>query len=228
MSNLRIKGTLLTGILTVIPLWVTWLVFKFLINLLANIGKPLVPGFIRLIEMASPTIAAQLNSQWLLYLLALLLTVLALYFIGWLARLVIGQRILSAVEALLVRIPLVDTIYGATKQLLSVLQSKPDNVQRVVLVDFPRRDMKVVGLVTRVLEEKPGGRKMAAVYIPTTPNPTSGYLELVPVADLTPTDWTMDQAMTFIISGGAVAPDTLPASPEHGPRPEDLAPRERD
>jgi uncharacterized membrane protein len=83
----------------------------------------------------------------------------------------------------------------------------------VVLVDFPRRGMKVVGFVTRVMIEEGSGREMAAVYIPTTPNPTGGYLEVVPLDELTPTDWTMDQAMAFIISGGAVAPDTLPASP---------------
>jgi uncharacterized membrane protein len=85
----------------------------------------------------------------------------------------------------------------------------------VVLVDFPRRGMKVVGFVTRVMIEEGTGREMAAVYIPTTPNPTGGYLELVPVEELTPTDWTMDQAMAFIISGGAVAPDTLPAPRTH-------------
>jgi uncharacterized membrane protein len=126
---------------------------------------------------------------------------------------VIGQRILHAFDTLLQRIPLVQTIYGGTKKLMAVLQNKPSGLQRVVLVDFPRKGMKVVGFVTRVMIEDGTGREMAAVYIPTTPNPTGGYLEVVPVSELTPTDWTMDQAMAFIISGGAVAPDTLPASP---------------
>jgi uncharacterized membrane protein len=120
---------------------------------------------------------------------------------------------LHTFDTLLQRIPLVQTIYGGTKKLMAVLQNKPSGVQRVVLVDFPRRGMKVVGFVTRVMIEEGSGREMAAVYIPTTPNPTGGYLEVVPVDELTPTDWTMDQAMAFIISGGAVAPDTLPASP---------------
>jgi uncharacterized membrane protein len=126
---------------------------------------------------------------------------------------VIGQRLLHAFDNVLQRIPLVQTIYGGTKKLMAVLQNKPSGLQRVVLVDFPRRGMKVVGFVTRVMTEEGTGREMAAVYIPTTPNPTGGYLEVVPVDELTPTDWTMDQAMAFIISGGAVAPDTLPASP---------------
>ena len=80
----------------------------------------------------------------------------------------------------------------------------------MVLIDFPHRDMKAIGLVTRVLKEEGTGRELAAVYVPTTPNPTSGYLEVVPVELLTPTDWTVDQAMGFIISGGAVAPETMP------------------
>jgi len=141
------------------------------------------------------------------------LNLLALYLLGWLANRVIGQRLLETFDGLLARIPLVQTIYGGTKKLMAVLQQKPSGVQRVVLIDFPRQGMKVVGFVTRVMTEEGTGREMAAVYIPTTPNPTGGYLEVVPVDELTPTDWTMDQAMAFIISGGAVAPDTLPASP---------------
>jgi uncharacterized membrane protein len=136
-----------------------------------------------------------------------------LYVLGWLANRVIGQRLIDGFDTLLARIPLVQTIYGGTKKLMAVLQQKPSGVQRVVLIDFPRRGMKVVGFVTRVMTEEGTGREMAAVYIPTTPNPTGGYLEVVAVEELTPTDWTMDQAMAFIISGGAVAPDTLPASP---------------
>jgi uncharacterized membrane protein len=70
--------------------------------------------------------------------------------------------------------------------------------------------MKCVGFVTRIIREQGTGRELAAVYVPTTPNPTSGYLEVVPVDRLTPTDWTVDEAMSFIISGGAVSPETMP------------------
>ena len=77
---------------------------------------------------------------------------------------------------------------------------------RVVLIEFPNSEMKTVGLVTRTMRDADTGREYAAVYVPTTPNPTSGYLEIVPLERVTPTDWTMDQAMAFIISGGAIAP----------------------
>lgn len=211
MPRLRIKRYLITGLLTFVPLWVTWVVFKFVLGMLAGIGAPLVSAFVGAATKVSPDLAPTLNRAWILFVLALVLTLLALYLLGWLANRVIGQRLLDGFDALLARIPLVQTIYGGTKKLMAVLQQKPSGVQRVVLIDFPRQGMKVVGFVTRVMIEEGTGREMAAVYIPTTPNPTGGYLEVVPLDELTPTDWTMDQAMAFIISGGAVAPDTLPA-----------------
>lgn len=214
MKRLRLKRYLITGLLTVIPLWVTWVVFKFVLSLLAGIGAPLVTTLLGSFSQHSSKAEAALNSDVVLFVLALLLTLVVLYVIGWLANRVIGQRLIHGFDALLARIPLVQTIYGGTKKLMAVLQQKPSGVQRVVLIDFPRKGMKVVGFVTRVMTEEGTGREMAAVYIPTTPNPTGGYLEVVAVDELTPTDWTMDQAMAFIISGGAVAPDTLPAPPQ--------------
>jgi uncharacterized membrane protein len=213
MRPLRVKRYLLTGLLTFIPLWVTWLVFKFVLGMLAGIGAPLVNALLGALALVAPRAADTLNIQWLIFIIALLITLLALYVLGWLANRVIGQRFINAFDGLLARIPVVQTIYGGTKKLMAVLQNKPSGVQRVVLVEFPRRGMKVVGFVTRVMVEDGSGREMAAVFVPTTPNPTGGYLVVLPLDELTPTDWTMDQAMAFIISGGAVAPDTLPASP---------------
>ncbi|WP_426688036.1 DUF502 domain-containing protein [Rhodanobacter ginsengiterrae] len=213
MRPFRVKRYLLTGLLTFIPLWVTWLVFKFVLGMLAGIGAPLVAGLLGTLALVAPHAAESLKMEWLTFILALVITLVALYLLGFIANRVIGQRFLSAFDGLLARIPIVQTIYGGTKKLMAVLQNKPSGMQRVVLIDFPRRGMKVVGFVTRIMVEEGSGREMAAVYIPTTPNPTGGYLELVPVDELTPTDWTMDQAMAFIISGGAVAPDTLPGPP---------------
>ena len=215
MPPLRLKRYLLTGLLTFIPLWVTWLVFNFLLGVQAGIGAPMVEALLGTLALVAPRAAESLKMEWLTYIAALLITLGSLYLLGFVANRVIGQRFLNAFDNLLARIPLVQTIYGGTKKLMAVLQNKPSGMQRVVLVDFPRRGMKVVGFVTRVMIEEGSGREIAAVYIPTTPNPTGGYLELVPVDELTPTDWTMDQAMAFIISGGAVAPETLPAPPAH-------------
>jgi uncharacterized membrane protein len=145
--------------------------------------------------------------------LALFATLAVILLSGVMARIVVGQRVLRWFEALIRRIPLASTIYGSARQLLDILQTKPDGTQRVVLIDFPHTEMKTLGFVTKVMHENGTGRELAAVYVPTTPNPTSGYLEIVPVEKITPTDWTVDQAMSFIISGGAVSPDSIPFSP---------------
>lgn len=208
--NLHIQRYLITGLLTVFPLWLTWVVFEFLLRQLSRLGAPIVDALMLALVAVFPNVERLFDIGSLRFTLAVLLTLFSLYGLGWLANRVVGKRLLASLDALIDRIPLVKAIYGGTKKLLSVLQTKPDGAQRVVLIDFPHDKMKVIGFVTRVIREEGTGRELAAVYVPTTPNPTSGYLEIVPVEYLTPTDWTVDQAMAFIISGGAVSPDKIP------------------
>ncbi len=219
----RPRRYLLTGIFTVIPIWITYLVFQFILGELSRVGRPWVRALSRLLQQPFPDLAQWILHPWFEYAMATLLTLLGLYLLGWLASRVIGRRVLAAVDRIMARIPLAQNIYGSTRKLLAALQEKPEQVQRVVLIEFPSPDMKTVGLVTRTLRDADSGELLAAVYVPTTPNPTSGYLEIVPVSRLTPTDWTVDEAMSFIISGGAVAPEQVhfarpPAEPPAPPR----------
>lgn len=200
---------LIAGILTAIPIWITWLVFKFVFTQLSKFGMPWVRALAATLDRHVPSLAQWLLQPWFQSVLAIIVTVLALYVLGWAASRVIGGRMIALFDRLVARIPLVQTIYGGTKKLLAALQQKPERVQRVVLVEFPSSDMKAVGFVTRVIKDVDTGQDLAAVYVPTTPNPTSGYLEIVPVERLISTTWTIDEAMTFIISGGAVAPENL-------------------
>ncbi len=200
---------LLTGILSVIPLWITWLVFKFFFVQLSSLGLPWAMAVSKALHQHSPTMAEWLTAPWFQSILAILLTLFALYLLGWVASKVIGERILSLVDSLMQRIPIVQTVYGAVSKLIGVLKSKPENVQRVVLIAFPNPNMRTVGFVTKVLTDDNTGQALAAVYVPTTPNPTSGYMEIVPLEQLISTDWSMDEAMTFILSAGAVAPDRI-------------------
>jgi uncharacterized membrane protein len=206
----RLQRLFLTGLLTLLPIWLTWVVVKFVFGLLSDISRPLIGPALHSIALNDPTRWAWLDDPWVQTALAVLATVAVVLLSGWLARRVFGQRLLRWFEALVSRIPLASTVYGSARKLFDILQTQPDGTQRVVLIDFPHRGVKAVGFVTRILREDGTGRELAAVYVPTTPNPTGGYLELVPVEDLTPTDWSVDQAMTFIISGGAVAPDRIP------------------
>lgn len=205
-SHAHVQRNIITGVLVMIPLWITWLVFSFLFTQLSNFGRPWVRGLSRGLEQNYPALAEWLLTPVFQSVLAALVTLLSLYLLGWVTSRVLGKRLIALFESLIDRIPLVQTVYGATKKLISALQQKPDNVQRVVLIEFPTPEMRAVGFVTQVLTDAKTGRKLAAVYVPTTPNPTSGYLEIVPLERVVSTDWSVDEAMTFIISGGTVSP----------------------
>jgi uncharacterized membrane protein len=207
----RFQRLFLTGLLTLLPIWLTWVVVKFVFVLLSDTSRPLIGPLLHNLAAGNPALR-WLDDLWVQTAIALLATLGVILLSGLMARRVVGQRLLRWLEALIGRIPLASTIYGSARKLLDILQTQPDGTQRVVLIDFPHTEMKSVGFVTRILREQGTGRELAAVYVPTTPNPTSGYLEVVPVEKLTPTDWTVDQAMSFIISGGAVSPDTIPFS----------------
>jgi uncharacterized membrane protein len=200
----------LTGLLTLLPIWLTWVVVKFVFVLLSGISSPVVVPLSEQIAASFPHYLGWVKVEWMQNLIGLAATLLVILSVGVLSRRVIGQRLLRWFGAVIKRIPLASIIYDSAKKLLDMLQTEPGSTQRVVLIDVPHRDMKSVGLVTRVIREQGSDRELAAVYVPTTPNPTSGYLEIVPVELLTPTDWTVDQAMSFIISGGAVAPESVP------------------
>ena len=205
-----VQKLFITGLLTLLPIWLTWVVIKFVFVLLSDISKPWVEPLSHRIAATFPQSLGWFNGLWVQNTIAMVATLFVILAVGALTRRVVGQRLLRWFEALIARVPLANVIYTSARKLLDMLETKPGSTQRVVLIDFPHRDMKSVGLVTRVIREEGSGRELAAVYVPTTPNPTSGYLEIVPVELLTPTDWTVDQAMSFIISGGAVAPDSVP------------------
>jgi len=200
---------MLIGFFTAAPLWVTWLVFDFLLGVLARVGRPLLRAAAGLITPFSSALSDWLQHPGLQTALAILLTLLVLYLVGLLASLVLGRRLIAAMEAMLGRLPLVQTIYGGTKRFLHSLRSSPVSGQRVVLIRFPTPEMKALGFITKVMRDARSGRELAAVYVPTSPNPTSGYIEIVPLDQVVHTDWTVEQAMSFVMTGGANAPDQV-------------------
>jgi len=206
----RLQGLFIAGLLTLLPIWLTWVVLKFVFVMLSDLSRPLIDPILQNLATTAPDALGWLAQAWVKIAIGLIATLGVILISGWLTRRMLGQRLLGWFETVIKRIPLANTIYGSSRKLLDILQTKPDGTQRVVLIDFPHTEMKTLGFVTRVMREQGTGRELAAVYVPTTPNPTSGYLEIVPVEKMTPTDWTVDQAMSFIISGGAVAPDTIP------------------
>lgn len=209
------QSNLIAGLLTVTPLIIVWLVFDFFLTTLSQWGAPLAAGFTAFLEDRVPALRPTLENETVRSGIGVVVALLALYTIGAIASRVIGQRLIHWAEQIITRIPLVETIYSAAKKLVDVLRQKPGaNTQRVVLVDFPGPGLKAVGFVMRTFPDARTGESLAAVYVPTAPNPTSGYLQIVPLAKLTPSEIQGDEAMTMILSGGAVTPDHVSIAPK--------------
>jgi uncharacterized membrane protein len=205
----RAPRYLLLGLLTVAPLWVTWLVFDFVFRQLSAVGGPWVAVLAENISTRVPQAAALLATPGFQASVSVALTLLVLIAVGWLAGNIIGQRMIHWFERLLLTVPLVASIYGGTKRFLAAMKEKPRGLQRVVLISFPTDRMKAIGLVTKIIRDAETDRELAVVYVPTAPNPTSGYIEIVPVDHVVSTDWTIDEAMAFVMTGGVTSPDRV-------------------
>ncbi len=203
------QKNLIAGLLAIIPLVVVWLVFRFLFETLSSFGRPLADSFTDFLRLHVPAVAPVIADGRVRWVTALLLSLLILYCLGAVTNRVLGQRVWAIFEGLINRIPLVQTVYSAARKLVDVLRTKPDNSQRVVLIDFPHEGAKTIGFVMRTFTDAITGEDVAAVYVPTAVNPTTGYLQLLPVAKLVPSDMPADQAMAMVISAGAVMPERM-------------------
>jgi uncharacterized membrane protein len=211
--HLHVQAYLLAGLLTIIPLVIVWLVFAFFLGLLDSVGHPVASQFADFIEALAPGVTPILSNPTIQFLISVVVALLMLYLIGAFASRVIGAQAIIWFEKVVARIPLVDTIYAAAKKLVDVLRKKPDGAQRVVLIDFPIPGQKCLGFVMRTFPDSRTGEELATVYVPTAINPTAGFLQIIPVSKLVPTDIPTDQAMTMIISGGAVSPEHISIAP---------------
>jgi uncharacterized membrane protein len=198
-----LQSNILAGILTIGPLFVTYLIFSFLFTTLAKAGLPLVELFAAIFP------AAWLAQPWLRSVLAILLTFVLLYLAGRLTSVVIGRQAFNLFETLLERLPFVAKVYTSVRQLLDTMMAKKETSQRVVLVDFPIPGQKSIGFLTRTLTDSNTGAPLAAVLLPNAINPTSAFLQILPLERVTETDLTMEQAMSMLMTGGAVGPDSV-------------------
>jgi uncharacterized membrane protein len=198
-----LQSNILAGILTIGPLFVTWLIFAFLFGELARAGMPVV----RLLAAVFPE--EWLSQPWMQSILAIVLTLVVLYVTGRVTSLVIGRQAFRLFEALLERLPFVAKVYTSVRQLLDTMMAKKESSQRVVLVDFPTPGQKSVGFLTRTMTDEATGALLAAVLLPNAINPTSAFLQILPMERVTETDLTMEQAMSMLMTGGAVGPETI-------------------
>lgn len=194
---------ILAGIITIGPLAITYLIFKFILDELAQAGLPVIQ-----------LLAAIFPKDWLRHpvvqpILSIVLTLVMLYVVGRVTSLVIGKQAFNLFETVLERLPFVAKIYTSVRQLLDSMMAKKESSQRVVLIDFPIAGQKSIGFLTRTMNDQTTGELLAAVLLPNAINPTSAFLQILPMARVTETDLNMEQAMSMIMTGGAVGPESI-------------------
>lgn len=200
-----LRRTFLTGLLILLPLFVTYLLIAFLFEIFAGASAPLVKAALRALGAD--------NHTWLRPLVPLVnlgLSLAVIFLLGLVGANIIGRRILGTFERLLLRLPLVKTIYSATKQVVETLQGPGRSFQRVVLIQYPRRGLWMIGFVAaerRDTMNLVSADKVLTVFIPTTPNPTSGFLVLVSPSEVIDLDYTVEEAFKFIVSCGLIGKD---------------------
>jgi uncharacterized membrane protein len=153
--------------------------------------------------------ALPLHGEWLVSAVAITLTFLGVYAAGVVSAWVLGRRAIRMVEWLVQQVPLVATVYAASKKVVdSFTNRSAQPFQEVVLVRFPTPGLRSIGFVTRRFTTA-DGTPQACVFVPTTPNPTTGFLLIVAPGDLEPVPITVDKAVETIMSGGVLMPDVL-------------------
>lgn len=199
-----LQRNILSGIITAGPFFITWLVFTFILGVLANAGLPLI----KILALPFPA-ESWMNRLWIQYLLAVVLTIVLFYLVGRAMSQVVGRQMFALFETSLERLPVVNKVYGSVRQLLETLTSKNQTGQRVVLIEFPMAGQKSVGFLTHTVTDSQTGATLGTVLIPQAINPSSAFLQLVPLDRITETDLTMEQAMSMLLTGGAVCPESI-------------------
>ncbi len=201
------RNNILAGILVTVPFGLTlFILFKlgtWIVSLVSAIPERFIGG-------PSPELPKGIYEA-VLFCTGLLGTLLVVLIVGALARNIVGGKLVGLGESVITRIPLARTIYTATKQVIeTVFMGKGlKDIKRVALLEFPRKGMYSIGFITGSLESgtalNRSERKLVGVFVPTTPNPTTGYYVMLPEEDIKELHITIEDAFKIIMSGGLAA-----------------------
>ena len=193
LSSLR--NNFIAGVVVLIPIGITLYLTIFIIN----VSSKLIPKEI------NPNHYLPYNIPGLEILIAVLLITI----IGWLSLSFIGKRLFNLFESVLNKIPIIRTIYSAVEQLIETFTKSKSDKKTVVLVEYPRKGVYAVGFATKEntgeIKNK-AGKELINVFVPTTPNPTSGFLLMFPKDEVIYLDLSFEEASKFIVSAGSFNP----------------------
>ena len=199
-----IRTAFITGLLILLPLGVTAFIIGIVLDRIGNPASELFFNFIDQKIRGLPTVEIPLQ------LVSLLIVFLIITALGYFSRIFIGQLFLKFFERILTRLPLISQVYSTVKQLVDTFsQQKKAVFQEVVMIEYPRKGIYAIGFLTNQAKgevQSLTGENLVNVFVPTTPNPTSGFLLMLPHEDVIPMQMSVADGMKTIISGGAVTP----------------------
>ena len=201
----RIRNVFITGLLITLPIALTWFILQFLLN---NFDA-LSPVFTNiLIQLGAP-----IPEGYRIPFLGLVVPLLIVLIVGWLTTNFFGKKVFQIGELLIEKIPFVRRIYKGSKQVVSsIAEADTSAFRKVVLIEFPRRGLLAIGFVTgesRGEVQELTRENMLNVFVPTMPNPTSGFLIFSPLEELTEVSMTIEEGIKYVVSGGLVTPPVL-------------------
>ena len=197
----KLRNVFLTGIFALLPIWITYLLLAFIFRQMDGIFQPLMNHLLR--EFFGGRISYVPG-------LGIFVTLLLVMVVGFLVTNVLGRKLVEIAERLLCKIPLVSNVYNAAKQFFEAFSpSQAGRFNRVVLVEYPRKGLYAIGFVTGETEGEAQSltkERVINVFCPTTPNPTSGMLVLVPKEQVIPLSMSVEEGIKMIVSGGVITP----------------------
>ena len=189
-----IERQFLAGLAVLLPIGLTIYIVWALFNFVSKSVAPLLIKIPLLQEM--PIVAIRV--------IAFLITFVIIWIIGLVATNIVGRKILKLPEVLLLKAPVVNRIYHTIRQIIQTIIVSRTALRQVVLVEYPRKGVYAIAFVTNTYEEK--GKKNVSLFIPTTPNPTSGFFVIVPEEEVVPLKMTVEEAMKLVVSAGIITP----------------------
>lgn len=193
----RIKNQIITGIVIILPvgltIWIVWVLFTL-------IGNRFLPLFRNIPTISTLPVPAQM-------LISAVLTLIVIWFIGMWARNYFGKMIMRTFERIVMKTPVVNRIYKTIRQITETMFVNKKAFKKVAIIEYPRKGLYTVVFVTNEIERN--GKQYISVFIPSTPNPTTGYCIILNSSDVRMLDIGVNEAMEFIFSGGILVPESL-------------------
>lgn len=208
-----VRKKFFTGLFFLFPIVVTVWFLRFLIGNAQQIARPAVVKFFQ------TTLGTDIPSDWVISFISVVLVVGVILLVGWLTSFYLGKKFLSMVDMVLLKLPFIRSIYGGTKQIIDAfsMQQNGGSFKKVVMLEYPRRECWVIGFVTNEnlqQSRQTFGEELVGVFVPSTPNPTTGFLLYLSPEELYVLDLEIEEAVKLIVSAGLVLPKTMKERPK--------------